>query len=158
MNRPDPPVLEFDDIRLDLAGQRLLRGGVPQRLDPAAFAVLCLLARSPGQVFSPDEIVEEAWGQRLVPPGMLVRTIALLRHALGDDAAHPRYLHTVHGYGYRFDRPSPRVADAPAPLDAQADDEGGADGPLQRMGAGAEPSAPRAWAARRARMAHDFSR
>lgn len=157
MNRPDPPVLEFDDIRLDLAGRRLLRGGILQRLDPAAFAVLCLLARSPGQVFSPDEIAEEAWGQRLVPPGALIRTISLLRHALGDDAEHPRYLHTVHGYGYRFDRPA-LTTDTPASLDPPTDDETGPDRPLQRTGDRGDASSSRPWTPRVVVMARDFSR
>lgn len=115
---PDPPVLDFDDISLDLAGRRLLRAGQVQPLEPKAFAVLCLLARSPGQVFSRDEILDAVWGHRHVTPGVLNRIITLLRHALGEDAQHPRYLHTVHGYGYRFDRP---VAAAVAATDAPAD-------------------------------------
>ncbi|HEY0505934.1 MAG TPA: winged helix-turn-helix domain-containing protein, partial [Lysobacter sp.] len=104
MSCPDPPVLAFDDITLDLAGRRLLRAGEVQPLEPKAFAVLCLLARAPGQVFSRDEILDAVWGHRHVTPGVLNRIITLLRHALGEDAQHPRYLHTVHGYGYRFDR------------------------------------------------------
>ena len=106
MSGPDPPQLVFDDITLDLAGGRLLREGRPQPLHPDAFAVLCLLARSPGQVFSPAEIAEEVWGRRPVSPARLGAVIARLREALGDDAEHPRYLCLVPGYGYRFDRPS----------------------------------------------------
>ncbi len=108
MTLPDPPVLAFDDITLDLAGHRLLRAGQPQPLEPKAFAVLCLLARAPGQVFSREEILDAVWGHRHVTPGVLNRIITLLRHALGEDAQHPRYLHTVYGYGYRFDRPGPQ--------------------------------------------------
>ncbi len=105
MTLPDPPVLAFDDFALDLAGRRLLRAGEFQPLEPKAFAVLCLLARSPGQVFSREEILDAVWGHRHVTPGVLNRVITLIRHALGEDAHQPHYLHTVHGYGYRFDRP-----------------------------------------------------
>jgi len=35
----------------------------------------------------------------------LNRIMTLLRHALGEDAHAPRYLHTLHGVGYRFDLP-----------------------------------------------------
>jgi TolB-like protein/DNA-binding winged helix-turn-helix (wHTH) protein len=117
MTCPDPPVLAFDDIALDLAGRRLLRAGEFQPLEPKAFAVLCLLARSPGQVFSREEILDAVWGHRNVTPGVLNRVITLIRHALGEDAHEPRYLHTVHGYGYRFDRPQ---APAGATTTAQA--------------------------------------
>lgn len=120
MNLPDPPVLAFDDITVDLPGRRLLRAGREQPLEPKAFAVLCLLARAPGQVFSRDEILDAVWGHRHVTPGVLNRIITLLRHALGEDAHHPRYLHTVHGYGYRFDRPPLResAVDLAAALEA----------------------------------------
>ena len=106
MSGPDPPQLVFDDFTLDLAGGRLLREGRPQPLHPDAFAVLCLLVRSPGQVFSPAEILEEVWGRRPVSPARLGAVMARLREALGDDAQHPRYLCLVPGYGYRFDRPA----------------------------------------------------
>lgn len=108
MTCPDPPVLQFDDITLDLKGRRLLRSGELQLLDARSFAVLCLLARSPGQVFSPEEILDDVWGHHDVPPGALSQIVALLRHALGDDAKQPRYLHALPGYGYRFDRPETR--------------------------------------------------
>ncbi|HEY5852189.1 MAG TPA: winged helix-turn-helix domain-containing protein [Lysobacter sp.] len=99
-------MLRFDDIVLDLPGRRLLRAGQPQPLEPKAFAVLELLAGAPDQVFSREEILDEVWGHRHVTPGVLNRVITLVRHALGEDAQTSRYLHTVHGYGYRFDLPA----------------------------------------------------
>lgn len=125
MTRPEPPVLRFDDIVLDLPGRRLLRAGQPQALEPKAFAVLELLAGSPGQVFSRDEILDQVWGHRHVTPGVLNRVVTLVRHALGEDAQSSRYLHTVYGYGYRFDLPdtSPEIgADANAAHNRRAGD------------------------------------
>lgn len=106
--------LAFDDIAIDFAGRRLLRGGVGQPLEPKAFAVLALLAGSPGQVFARDEILDSVWGHRHVTPGVLNRVMTLLRHALGEDAQGARYLHTVHGVGYRFDLPEP-ATEVPTP-------------------------------------------
>ncbi len=119
MTRPVPPVLRFDEIVLDLPGRRLLRAGQPQSLEPKAFAVLELLAGSPGQVFSRDEILDAVWGHRHVTPGVLNRVITLVRHALGEDAHSSRYLHTVHGYGYRFDLPAQEASgEAEVPVQA----------------------------------------
>ncbi len=105
MELHDPKPLAFDDVAIDFAGHRLLRAGIEQPLEPKAFGVLALLAGTPGRVFARDEILDAVWGHRHVTPGVLNRVMTLLRHALGEDAQGARYLHTVHGVGYRFDLP-----------------------------------------------------
>lgn len=107
MPQPVPDNLAFDDVVIDFAGRRLLRGGGEQNLEPKAFAVLELLVSSPGRVFTRDEILDAVWGHRHVTQSVLNRIMSLLRQALGEDAQHPRLLHTVHGVGYRFDLPTP---------------------------------------------------
>jgi TolB-like protein/DNA-binding winged helix-turn-helix (wHTH) protein/tetratricopeptide (TPR) repeat protein len=105
MKQPMPDSLAFDDVVIDFAGHRLTRAGVEQTLEPKAHAVLALLARSPGRVFTRDEILDAVWGHRHVTPGVLNRITSMLRQALGEDAQNQRLLHTVHGIGYRFDLP-----------------------------------------------------
>lgn len=106
MSVPDSLPLTFDDVVIDFAGRRLLRGGEVQPLEPKAFGVLALLAGTPGHAFSRDDILDAVWGHRHVTPGVLNRVMTLLRHALGEEANAPRYLHTLHGIGYRFDLPA----------------------------------------------------
>lgn len=115
MSLPEPASLAFDDVVIDFAGRRLLRGGAEQPLEPKAFAVLSLLARAPGQVFTRDDILDAVWGHRHITPGVLNRVVTLLRHALGEDAQHPRLLHTLHGTGYRFDLPAQEAIATSAP-------------------------------------------
>lgn len=103
---PTSNSLAFDDVVIDFAGHRLLRGGEARPLEPKAFGVLALLAGQPGRAFTRDEILDAVWGHRHVTPGVLNRIITLLRQALGEDAQNPRLLHTVHGIGYRFDLPA----------------------------------------------------
>ena len=112
MPQPDPDHLAFNDVVIDFAGRRLLRGGAEQALEPKAFAVLALLAASPGRVFGRDEILDAVWGHRHVTQSVINRIMSLLRQALGEDAQRPRLLHTVYGIGYRFDLPS--AAPSPA--------------------------------------------
>ena len=106
---------EFGDFVLDLEGRRLLREGEAIALEPKAFDVLALLAGAPGRAFTRDEILDAVWGHRHVTPGVLNRIMTLLRHALGEDAQRPRFLHTLHGVGYRFDLPTASAAAAGAP-------------------------------------------
>jgi DNA-binding winged helix-turn-helix (wHTH) protein len=102
MPQPVTDSIAFDDVVIDFAGRRLSRAGIEQALEPKAFAVLALLAGSPGRVFARDEILDSVWGHRHVTQSVLNRIMSLLRQALGEDAQHPRRLHTVHGIGYRF--------------------------------------------------------
>jgi len=114
MTHAAPDTLAFDDVVIDFAGRRLLRGGSEQMLEPKAFAVLALLAGTPGRAVSRDEILDAVWGHRHVTQSVLNRIMSLLRQALGEDAQHPRRLHTVHGVGYRFDLPAATAPDVPA--------------------------------------------
>jgi TolB-like protein/DNA-binding winged helix-turn-helix (wHTH) protein len=106
MPQPDPSHLAFDDVVIDFVGRRLVRAGSEQPLEPKAFAVLALLAGSPGRVFTRDELLDAVWGHRHVTQSVLNRIMSLLRQALAEDAQHPRLLHTVYGIGYRFDLPA----------------------------------------------------
>ena len=60
MPQPAPRPLAFDDVVIDFAGRRLARAGIEQSLEPKAFAVLELLAGSPGTVMSRDDILDAA--------------------------------------------------------------------------------------------------
>lgn len=95
--------IAFGAVEIDTLGHRLFVDGEEVGLERKAFAVLVLLAHDPGRVLSRDEILDEVWGHTHVTPGVLSRVIAVLRHALGESAEDSRYLHTVHGVGFRLD-------------------------------------------------------
>jgi TolB-like protein/DNA-binding winged helix-turn-helix (wHTH) protein len=100
----------FDAVEIDCTGRRLFVGGSEAPLEPKAFAVLVLLAGQPGRAFDRDEILDAVWGHRHVTPGVLNRVVTLIRQALGESAEENRYLHTLHGVGYRFDAATRWVA------------------------------------------------
>ena len=142
MPQPAPDHLAFDDLVIDFAGRRLWRGGGELTLEPKAFAVLALLAASPGRVFTRDEILDAVWGHRHVTPGVLNRIMSLLRQALGEDALHPRLLHTVYGVGYRFDLPA-CGAPSSATAESRTDTDAAAVPAMPAAAATAESSRPR---------------
>ncbi len=92
----------FDDIVVDPAAHSLLRAGMPQPVEPKAFAVLLELLQRPGELIGRDDLLDRVWGHRHVTPGVLTRVIAQLRHALDDDPQQPRYIQTRHALGYSF--------------------------------------------------------
>ncbi|GAB1596304.1 tetratricopeptide repeat protein [Lysobacter claricitrinus] len=92
----------FDDVVVDLGARTLVRAGELRTLEPKAFAVLALLLERAGELVPRDDLLDAVWGHRHVTPGVLTRVIAQLRHALDDDAQHPRYIQTRHALGYSF--------------------------------------------------------
>lgn len=94
--------LRFDPFELDEGDARLKRDGRPVAVPPRAFAVLCTLARQPGQLVTKDELLDAVWGHRHVSESVLKTTISELRAALEDDAREPRYIETASRRGYRF--------------------------------------------------------
>jgi TolB-like protein/Flp pilus assembly protein TadD/DNA-binding winged helix-turn-helix (wHTH) protein len=96
------PRYRFGEVVVDEAAHTLVRSGVPQTVEPKAFAVLLVLLRRADELVGRDELLDAVWGHRHVTPGVLTRAIAQLRSALGDDFHHPIYIQTQHALGYRF--------------------------------------------------------
>jgi DNA-binding response OmpR family regulator len=99
---PADSVTRFD-LTVDAARRRVLKGGEEVQLTPLEFDILFTLARAPGVVFTRDQLMERVWGYRDFAGGRVVDShVARIRRKLGDEAAEPRYIRTVHGVGYAF--------------------------------------------------------
>jgi DNA-binding response OmpR family regulator len=100
--RPGDPLERFDLV-VDPARRRVVRGNEEVALTPLEFDILLSLARSPGVVFSRDDLMDRVWGYRDYAGGRVVDShVARIRRKLGDEAGEPRYIRTVHGVGYAF--------------------------------------------------------
>ena len=54
-------------------------------------------------VLSRDALMDRVWGYRDYAGGRVVDShVARIRRKLGDEAAEPKYIRTVHGVGYAF--------------------------------------------------------
>jgi DNA-binding winged helix-turn-helix (wHTH) protein/tetratricopeptide (TPR) repeat protein len=102
MDNADPLRLQFDVFELDESDARLTREGHPVALAPKAFAVLCALARQPGQLVTKNALLDTVWGHQHVSESVLKTIVSELRAALSDDARQPRYIETASRRGYRF--------------------------------------------------------
>jgi len=92
----------FDEFELDETNARLTREGRPVPVPPKAFAVLCTLARQPGQLITKNALLDAVWGHQHISESVLKTVISELRAALSDDARQPRYIETASRRGYRF--------------------------------------------------------
>jgi DNA-binding response OmpR family regulator len=99
---PSDSVTRFD-LTVDAARRRVTKGAEEVGLTPLEFEILLTLARSPGVVMSRDQLMDRVWGYRDYAGGRVVDShVARIRRKLGDEAAEPQYIRTVHGVGYAF--------------------------------------------------------
>jgi DNA-binding response OmpR family regulator len=91
------------DLSIDPARRRVAKDGEEVALTPLEFEILLTLAKQPGVVLSRDELMDRVWGYRDYAGGRVVDShVARIRRKLGDEAAGPTYIRTVHGVGYAF--------------------------------------------------------
>jgi DNA-binding winged helix-turn-helix (wHTH) protein len=99
--------VSFGGFVLDFDTRELRNGGNAVALSPKAYQLLELLVRNRPKALSKSALQEQLWPGTYVVEKNLVNLIGEVRAALGDDATHPKFVRTVHRFGYAFrDLPS----------------------------------------------------
>ena len=96
----------FGDFALDPETRELLRGRDSIALSPKAYQLLEILVVSRPKALSKMALQEHLWPDAFVVEKNLVNLIAEIRKALEDDPTHPRFVRTVHRFGYAFREPA----------------------------------------------------
>ncbi|MGZ8786443.1 MAG: response regulator transcription factor [Acidimicrobiia bacterium] len=95
--------LRFEGLIIDSAKREVVCDGKPVEVSTLEFDLLVALASSPGRVFSRQQLMEKVWGWDYFGVDRVVDVhMVNIRKALGDDPAHPRFIGTVRGVGYKF--------------------------------------------------------
>jgi DNA-binding response OmpR family regulator len=89
---------------VDFARLEARRAGQPLHLTAKEFALLRLLAETPGEPVTRERFLDVVWGVNAFPTTRTVDThLASLRAKVEPDPNRPRFLKTVHGVGYRLE-------------------------------------------------------
>lgn len=99
---PRPETVSFGPYLMDVEGYSLMRGREPVSLSTKEFEVLRHLVTHPGTAMTPDAIFEGVWGSAYGDLTAVAVYVRRIRRKIEEDPAHPRYVQTIHGYGYRF--------------------------------------------------------
>lgn len=94
--------LRFGEFRLDPLTRQLRRGADEIHVPPKAFDLLLELIERRPNALTKTALQESLWPGTFVVEANLSNLIADLRAALEDDVRHPRFIRTVHGFGYAF--------------------------------------------------------
>lgn len=100
-----PLLMTFGTLSIDPAAKLVKKGVDPLDLTPTEYDLLLVLARHQGRVLSRGQLIEAVWGYDYFGDERVIDThIKRLRHKVEDDPTAPRFITTVRGTGYRFDR------------------------------------------------------
>jgi predicted ATPase/DNA-binding response OmpR family regulator len=107
--------LIYGELSISLAERRLSRSGALVRLSRIEWALLSDLLRHAGTTRTHAALLRQVWGPTYDEAKDYLHVyIYRLRQKIEPDPARPRYLLSVPGLGYRFARPEPDAASAPA--------------------------------------------
>jgi DNA-binding response OmpR family regulator len=102
-SRPEP--VEVQDVRVDPASRRAWLQDTEIVLTTKEFDLLRVLVREAGSVVTREQLIHEVWDSNWrKSTKTLDMHISWLRRKLGDEAARPRYISTLRGVGFRFER------------------------------------------------------
>jgi two-component system, OmpR family, response regulator RegX3 len=96
------------ELRLDPAARSVKLGGEEIALTRKEFDLLAELAAHAGDVVTREDLMARVWDVNWFGSTKTLDVhIRTLRRKLGDDSAHPRFIETVRGVGFRLLAPDP---------------------------------------------------
>ncbi len=97
------PVFTLGDLKVDLGRRQVFVSAKEVHLTPIEYRLLTTLIRYAGRVMTHRQLLKEVWGPLHVEEGHYLRVyMRQLRNKLEKSPAHPRYLVTELGVGYRL--------------------------------------------------------
>ena len=101
-SQPRRDVWRVGDLVIDEGQQLVMRGDEVIELPKLSFDLLLALVRSAPDVVSIDALLTRVWPGVIVSPETVVQRVKMLREALNDRAAEPRYIMALRMRGYRL--------------------------------------------------------
>ena len=95
-------IITFSDLSLDLHKMKVTISGKKIILTQKEYDILLLLVKSPGKVFTRDELLNSIWGHDMIVTDRTIDVhITKLRKKITLNTK--SYIHTSHGRGYYFE-------------------------------------------------------
>ena len=100
------PLVRVGRLEYDFEAHQLTADGEPVRLTPTETRIMELFFRSPGRVFSAEEIYAGAWGEGNVyaPENTVMVHIRRIREKIELNPKEPEYVKVVWGLGYKLEK------------------------------------------------------
>lgn len=95
--------LSAGPLLLDQRRRVCLVDGEEVELTPKEFDLLAILMQHRGEPIDREKLLKDVWGYEYIGGSRTLDVhIRRLRQKVGDDPQNPKFIETVHGFGYRF--------------------------------------------------------
>lgn len=106
--KPGSDILKAFGLKMNLTECSLKKDGKEIALTKTEFKILELLMKSPGRIYTKQQIFEYSWDDPFLgDEGTVMVHISNLRNKIEDDPKKPQMIKTVKGLGYRFEKEQP---------------------------------------------------
>ena len=100
----DPEVLTSGDFSLNLRSRELSKKGKKIEITQVEFLIIKTFLKNVGKAMSREELMKLVWGENYQgDPKIVDVNMRRLRVKIEDDAAQPRHIMTIWGYGYKWE-------------------------------------------------------
>ena len=97
--------LHFDGLDIDLESRSIVTINGTFELPPKEFDLLLFFAKNQGKILTKQRIYEEVWGEEYCyDDSNIMAIISRLRKKLEENSGSPKYIQTIKGVGYRFNK------------------------------------------------------
>ena len=103
-NQKDSNILVVGGLELNEDTVEVRVDGELVKVTPMEFKILQLLMRSPGRVFSADEIYERVWNEEAISTDTVMVHVRHIREKIEINPKEPKYLKVVWGIGYKIEK------------------------------------------------------
>lgn len=104
-NKGEGQALAFEGLTIDPDNRCVLTEKGTYELPPKEFDLLLFLARNQGKILTKQRIYEEVWGEAYVyDDSNIMAIISRIRKKIEENPGSPKYIQTVKGIGYRFNK------------------------------------------------------
>ncbi|MFR4352756.1 MAG: response regulator transcription factor [Roseburia sp.] len=97
-------VYVIDGLELNEDTVEVFVDGKPVKMTPIEFKILALLMKTPGRVYSAEEIYERVWNEKAINTDTIMVHVRNIRDKIEINPKDPKYLKVVWGVGYKIEK------------------------------------------------------
>ena len=104
-NKEIEKIIKLDDLTIDINNYLVKKGGVDLKLTGKEFEIFKLFITNPNIMFTREQIYTRVWEEESVRDENTINVhIRRLREKIEDDPSKPKYIKTLWGIGYKYER------------------------------------------------------
>ncbi|MCI9051787.1 MAG: response regulator transcription factor [Lachnospiraceae bacterium] len=97
--------IEFDGLKIDIDSRSVTSVNGIFELPPKEFDLLLFCAKHQGKILTKQQIYEEVWKEPYVyDDSNIMAIISRIRKKIEENPSNPKYIQTIKGIGYRFNK------------------------------------------------------